>query len=74
MDRAHNRGGAKGKPYRKHAIAVLAEAFPSLFNAEPTSSPGGTFCTLCEHVLPELGEDTDGLDTAVQRVLKDIRA
>jgi hypothetical protein len=74
LDRAHNRGGAKEKTYRKHAIAVLAEAFPSLFDAEPTGSPGGTFCTLCEHVLPELGEDTDGLDTAVQRVLKDIRA
>lgn len=74
LDRAHSRRGAEGKPYRKHAIAILAGAFPSLFDAEPTSSPGGAFCTLCEHVLPELGEDTGGLDTAVQRTLKELRA
>ena len=73
LDREQNRGGAKGKLYRKHAIAVLADAFPSLFGGKPTSSPGGDFCTLCEHVLPELGEDTEGLETAIQRVLKHIR-
>ena len=74
LDREHNTGGAKGKPYRRYAIAVLAEAFPSLFGVKPTSSPGGTFCTLCDHVLPELGEDTEGLETAIQRVLKEVRA
>jgi hypothetical protein len=45
--------GTKEKPYRKQAMAVLA-------GAPPTGRPNGTFCTLCAHVLPELGEDTEG--------------
>jgi hypothetical protein len=74
LDREHSKGGAQGKPYRKHVIAVLATAFPSLFSIEPTGSPNGKFCTLCELVLTELGENTEGIETAIQRFLRKNRS
>jgi len=70
LSRKHNRGGSKGRPDRNFTVETLARAFPTLFDQRPTGSPEGLFCTLCHHVLDELGEDADGLETAVQRILK----
>ena len=73
VDLEHNKGGSEGRPYRNYAVAVLAETFQPIFGEAPKSSPGGTFCQLCEYALPELGEDTDGLDTAILRILRALR-
>lgn len=73
VDQEHNKGGSKGRPYRNYAVTVLAEAFQPLFGEEPKTSPSGTFCQLCEHVLPELGETTEGLETAVSKAIRKMR-
>jgi hypothetical protein len=74
LSRKHNRGGRKSRGDRDFTIETLARSFPTLFDQCPTSTPSGPFCTLCELVLSELGEGTDGLDTAVQRALKTINS
>ena len=73
VDREHNKGGSERRPYRNYAVARLAKTFQQIFGEAPTSSPGGTFCQLCEYALPELGEDTDGLDSAILRTLRKMR-
>ncbi len=64
-----NKGGSPGRIYRNHTIGRLAEAYPDIFRAQPTSTPAGRFMELCSHLLEQLGESSDGVESAVQRVL-----
>ncbi len=69
LELRRNKGGSPGRIYRNHTIDRLAEAYPDIFRAQPTSTPAGRFMELCNHLLEHLGESSDGVESAVQRVL-----
>ena len=69
-----SKGGRPALRERNEIVERLASIFGDLTGEQPTSSPEGKFMTVCELVLVEIGIGTDGLEKAVQRVLKRRRA
>ena len=69
LERQRSRGGGPARIYRNFIIDRLAEVYADIFGARPTSTPEGVFVELCEFLLEHLGEDSEGVESAVQRVL-----
>ncbi|PSL13476.1 hypothetical protein [Shimia abyssi] len=62
----------RGKPRdeeRQYALTQLSHTFERVFDAKPTSTPEGRFCSMCEQVFESIGMSTTGLDTAITRHL-----
>jgi hypothetical protein len=69
-----NKGGAPGKLYRNYVIQELVPIYRRVYGRFPTTTPGGGFATMCELVLTAINLKTDGLEKAIVRVLKQIKA
>jgi hypothetical protein len=69
-----NKGGAPGKLYRNYVIQELASIYHGVHGKPPTTTPGGGFVTMCQHVLDSVGLKTDGVEKAVDRILGRIKA
>ena len=69
-ERENSKGGAPQRQNRKLAVLNLANVYEYVFNEPATTTPTGTFMQLCEDVLRYIGEDSTGLESAVQKVLK----
>jgi hypothetical protein len=70
----HNEGGAPAKLYRNYVIQELAPIYHRVHGKFPTPTPRGGFVTMCELVLDVVDLETEGVDKAVGRVLKRIKA
>jgi hypothetical protein len=68
-----NKGGAPSKAYRNYVISELVPLYRQLYNEEPTMTPNGKFAKLCSLVLDEIEIDTDGLDSAIARILNKLK-
>ena len=70
VENIRNRGGRPADLYRNHTVARLFVAYPEIFGKPPKTTPEGSFMSLCETILEQLGENTRGLETAVQRAFR----
>ena len=69
-----NKGGAPGKLYRNYAVEQLIPVSTQIYGTTPTPTPSGEFVILCEFILTAIGLDTDGLEEAVARILRRLKA
>jgi hypothetical protein len=69
-----NEGGAPGKRHRNLVIDELAPVYRWVYGEDPVTTPGGKFALLCSLVLEEIGIDIEGLDSAIARRLKKLKA
>jgi hypothetical protein len=69
-----NKGGAPGKLYRNYAVEQMIPVYHAIYGATPTPTPSGEFVILCEFVLTAIGLDTVGLEEAVARILRRLKA
>jgi hypothetical protein len=69
-----NKGGAPAKLYRNYAVEQLVPVYQAIYGIPPTPTPGGQFVLLCELIITAIGLDTDGLDPAVARILRRLKA
>jgi hypothetical protein len=67
-----NKGGAPAKLYRNYAVEQLVPVYQAIYGIAPT--PGGEFALLCELIIAAIGLDTIGLDQAVARILRRLKA
>jgi hypothetical protein len=72
-ERLH-RGGNPGRIYRNHVLIRLAASFHHVFATTPTTTVDGPFELLAADVLPLFDLDTDGLDQAIKRCLRHLKA
>ena len=66
--------GSPGRTYRNAIIRELAKAYEEVAGEIPTCTPTGRFVLLCQFTLGVLGVDDTGLENAVQRTLRDLKA
>jgi hypothetical protein len=69
LERASPPTGRPENRYRNGALFEMAQWFEDLTGQKPTSSPGGSFAHFCEILLEQLGIGTEGLESALPRVL-----
>jgi hypothetical protein len=69
-----NKGGAPAKLYRNYAVEQLVQVYQAIYGIAPTPTPGGKFVLLCDFIFGAVGLDTDGLDPAVARILRRLKA
>jgi hypothetical protein len=65
--------GSPGRSLRNAVIRELATAYEEIVGEIPTGTPSGQFTLLCQLTLDALGMDDTGLESAVQRVLHDLK-
>ena len=64
-----NKGERSPEKLRDYIVSSLASRYSEMFDQAPTSTPEGQFVELCHHTLGAMRLSTDGLETAVQRIL-----
>jgi hypothetical protein len=69
-----NKGGVPGKLYRNYFIENLVPVYKEIYRMAPRPTASGEFVTLCDWVLGAIGLETDGLDQAVGRILRRLKA
>jgi hypothetical protein len=72
LDR-RNRGGRPSDLVRDYVLIRLLEAAPEVLGSRATATAGGKFVRLCTGVFNVCGLSTDGLEKAVERILKQRR-
>lgn len=65
-----SKGGAPPRWERNFLIQELARAYQRITGKRPISTPTGPFVLMCHHVLESTGLGADGVEKAVQQVLK----
>lgn len=66
----HNKGGRPGNILRQYAIRRLAERAPLIIGKRATTTAKGKFSELCVTVLPVCGLRSEGLEKAIEAVLR----
>ena len=72
-ERELNRGGPKEDVTRNYIVANLSKEYEAIFGERPTRYRQGRFANICEKVLEEMCENTNGLESAIRRVFKRIK-
>jgi hypothetical protein len=72
LDR-RNRGGRPSDAVRDYVLIGLVEATPEVLGSPATATARGKFVRLCAGVFHACGLNTDGLEKAIERILKQRR-
>ena len=68
--RRHINLGSPGRIYRNYVVHQLALAYEPIFGKPPETGLRATFAEICEIVLTEMDESTDGLERSMDRILQ----
>jgi hypothetical protein len=69
-----NRGGRPSDAVRDYVLIRLVEAAPEVLGSRATVTAGGKFVRLCTGAFNACGLNTEGLEKAIERILKQRRA
>lgn len=66
----HYTGGAPGSQYRNAFLWELSFLFEEYVGETATTTPSGRFMLFCDLIFNAVGANTDGLEKAVERILR----
>jgi hypothetical protein len=67
-------GGRPSDAVRDHVVIRLVEAAPEVLGSRATATAGGKFVRLCTGVFNACGLNSEGLEKAIERILKKRKA